>query len=191
MMRVAVFLDRDDTLIFNRTLPPPSDPPEGWKPGDLYDAERVRLMPGAIEACRVLKARGFALVIVTNQGCVARGSATIAQVEAVNARVRELLVGEAGEPLIDGVYFVPFHPGGNVPEYTKEHPWRKPGPGMLLAAGRDLGLDLAESWLIGDAPRDCEAGVNAGLREDRCLLCGPEGEHATVLDAAGVVLKGQ
>lgn len=187
-MRPCVFLDRDDTLIFNRTLPPPADPPAGWKPGDLYDPARVELMPGALEACRSLKDRGFALVIVTNQGCVARGSATIEQVEAVNARVRELLVGDAGEALIDGVYFVPYHPLGSVPEYTKEHPWRKPQPGMLLSAARDLGLDLAGSWLIGDMPRDCEAGVNAGLRAERCLLCGPEGDYPTVLDAARVVL---
>ena len=187
-MQPCVFLDRDDTLIFNTTLPPPADPAAGWKQGDLYDPEHVGQMPGALEACRLLKARGYALVIVTNQGCVARGSATSEQVEAVNARVRGVLVGEAGEPLIDGVYFVPFHPKGNVPEYTREHPWRKPGPGMLLAAARDHGLDLPSSWLIGDMPRDCEAGINAGLQRDRCLLCGPEGEHATVLDAAQMVL---
>ncbi|MEM9663022.1 MAG: HAD-IIIA family hydrolase, partial [Planctomycetota bacterium] len=156
-MRPCVFLDRDDTLIFNTTLPPPADPPAGWKPGDLYDPDLVELMPGALEACRLLKGQGFGLVIVTNQGCVARGSATTEQVEAVNARVRELLVSDAGKPLIDGVYFVPFHPKGNVPEYTKEHPWRKPGPGMLLAAARDHDLDLSSSWLIGDMPRDCEA----------------------------------
>ncbi len=187
-MRRCVFLDRDDTLIFNRTLPAPADPPSGWKPGDLYDPERVELMPGALKACRGLHDAGFALVIVTNQGCVARGSATIEQVEAVNARVRELLVGEDGGALIERVYYVPYHPNGFVPEYTREHPWRKPQPGMLLAAAEDLDLDLSRSWLIGDMPRDCEAGVNAGLPAAQCLLCGPEGDHATVLDAANVVL---
>lgn len=190
-MQPAVFLDRDDTLIFNTTLPAPANPPAGWKPGDLYDPARVELMPGALEACRSLKAAGFPLVIVTNQGCVARGSATLDQVEAVNARVRQLLVSESGEPLIDGVYFVPYHPKGSVPEFTREHPWRKPQPGMLLQAAEDHGLDLGSSWMIGDMPRDCEAGVNAGLPAGRCLLCGPEGEHATVLEAAKVVLAGQ
>ena len=187
-MRPCVFLDRDDTLIFNRTLPAPENPPAGWKPGDLYDPDRVKLMPGSLEACRALREGGFALVIVTNQGCVARGSATIAQVESVNARVRELLVSEGGGSLIDGVYYVPFHPKGNVAEYTREHPWRKPQPGMLLAAAEELELDLARSWMIGDMPRDCEAGVNAGLPAQQCLLCGPEGDYETVLHAARIVL---
>lgn len=190
-MRPAVFLDRDDTLIRNRDLPPPSDPPPGWAPGDLYDPARVALMPGALEACRLLRGAGFALVIVTNQGCVARGSATVAQVEAVNERVRTLLVDDAGADLIERVYAVPFHPRGTVPAFTREHPWRKPAPGMLLAARDDLGLDLSASWLIGDAERDVQAGVNAGLDPGRCLRCGQGAVYGTVLDAARAVVRGQ
>lgn len=187
-MRSAVFLDRDDTLIHNRDLPPPADPPEGWKPGDLYDPDRVRLMPGALEACRLLHSAEFALVIVTNQGCVARGSATIAQVAAVNDRVGELLVAEDGRPMIRGVYFVPFHPKGSLPGFTREHPWRKPAGGMLRQAARDFGLDLKRSWLIGDAPRDVEAGIDAGLPASQCLRCGPGAEHQSVLEAARIAL---
>lgn len=190
-MQSAVFLDRDDTLIHNRDLPAPADPPMGWKPGDLYDPDRVTLMPGALEACRELRSAGFALVIVTNQGCVARGSATTDQVEAVNARVLKLLTAESGEPLIAAAYYVPFHPMGNVPAYTREHPWRKPQPGMLLAAAEEHGLDLPSSWMIGDAARDVEAGINAGLPAGQCLRCGPEGDHETVLDAARAVLAAQ
>jgi D-glycero-D-manno-heptose 1,7-bisphosphate phosphatase len=190
-MRPAVFLDRDDTLIRNRELPPPEDPPPGWMPGDLYDPVRVALLPGALEACRLLRGAGFTLVIVTNQGCVARGSATVAQVESVNARVRELLVDGAGRGLIERVYSVPFHPRGSVPAFTREHPWRKPAPGMLLAARDELGLDLGASWLIGDAERDVQAGVGAGLDPGRCLRCGPGSAYATVLDAARAVVRGQ
>ncbi|MEM9166536.1 MAG: HAD-IIIA family hydrolase [Planctomycetota bacterium] len=187
-MRPAVFLDRDDTLIPNVTLPPPADPRPGWKPGDLSDPGRVELLPGALPACRKLHAAGFELVVVTNQGCVARGSATVDEVHAVCERLRELLVSECGTPLIRAIYFVPFHPTGTAPGFAREHPWRKPGPGMLLQAAKDLGLDLAQSWLIGDAARDCEAGVNAGLPAAHCLRCGPEGDYATVLDAAERVL---
>jgi D-glycero-D-manno-heptose 1,7-bisphosphate phosphatase len=186
-MRPAVFLDRDDTLIHNRDLPAPAHPPAGWAPGDLYDPDRVALLPGAFEACRLLRGAGYTLVIVTNQGCVARGSATMAQVQAVNERVLGLLT-DAGVGLIERVYFVPYHPGGTVPAYTREHPWRKPQPGMLLAARDELRLDLGSSWLIGDAERDVQAGVNAGLLPRRCLRCGPGGEYPGVLEAARAVV---
>jgi len=188
-MKPCVFLDRDDTLIRNNTLPPPANPHPAWKPGDLSDPSRVELLPGAIDACRLLRGAGFALVIITNQGCVARGSATIADVEAVNTRVGELLADDAGGPLIDRFYYCPYHPQGNVPEYTREHELRKPAPGMLLAAKRDLDLDMDLSWLIGDAPRDCESGVNAGLDADRCLLIGEAGAFADVLAAARHVVE--
>ncbi|GAB5497380.1 MAG: hypothetical protein Phyf2KO_24600 [Phycisphaerales bacterium] len=187
--RACVFLDRDDTLIPNNTLPPPADPHPAWKPGDLSDPKRVELLPGALDACRMLKDSGFVLVIVTNQGCVARGSATIADVEAVNARVSELLADSEGNPLIDAFYYCPFHPNGNVPEFTREHELRKPQPGMLLKARDDLGLDLSRSWLIGDMPRDRESGINAGLGPDRCLLIGEQSEFADALGAARHISK--
>jgi D-glycero-D-manno-heptose 1,7-bisphosphate phosphatase len=188
-MKPCVFLDRDDTLIRNNTLPPPATPHPAWKPGDLSDPSRVELLPGAIDACRLLKSAGFALVIVTNQGCVARGSATIADVEAVNNRVSGLLTDEADAPLIDRFYYCPFHPLGNVPKYTREDELRKPSPGMLLAAKRDLDLDMDGSWLIGDAPRDCESGVNAGLAAERCLLIGDDALYRDVLAAARHVVE--
>ena len=188
-MLPAVFLDRDETLIANATLPPPASPPTGWRPGDLYDPARVELLPGALEACRGLRSAGFVLVIVTNQGCVARGSATLLQVEAVCHRVCEVLRSEGGASLIARVYYAPYHPGGSVPGFAREHPWLKPGGGMLRQAARDLGLDLSRSWLIGDAERDREAGVHAGLPTEQCLRCGPGTTYPTVLDAAEQILS--
>lgn len=183
-MRPAVFLDRDDTLIANRSLPTPP----GQQPGDLADPARIMLLPGAHRACQLLKDAGFALVIVTNQGVVARGGATIEQVHATNDRVCALLAGESGSSLIDAVYCCPYHPQGSVAAYTREHPWRKPAPGMILAAADDLQLDLARSWLIGDAPRDRQAGIAAGLDPARCLLIAdtPAGPNS-VLDAAQLI----
>jgi len=183
-MRPCIFLDRDETLIANATLPPPEHPHPAWKPGDLSDPSRVRLLDGALEACRLMRGAGYALVVVSNQGCVARGSATIADVEAVNARVGELLLDNAGSPLIERFEYCPFHPEGSVPEYAHESELRKPRPGMILKAAEELDLDLPASWLIGDMPRDCEAGANAGLSPERCLLIGEEGEFEGVLDAA-------
>ncbi len=183
-MRPCVFLDRDETLIANATLPPPEHPHPAWKPGDLSDPSRVVLLDGALEACRLMRGAGFALVVVSNQGCVARGSATIEDVEAVNARVDELLVDNAGGALIERFYYCPFHPEGNVPEYAHESELRKPNPGMVIQASKELELDLAASWLIGDMPRDCEAGVNAGLARERCLLIDKAGDLKGVLAAA-------
>lgn len=183
-MRPAVFLDRDDTLMEANTLPPPPPPAA---PGDVCDPELVRLLPGAAEACRLLKEAGFAIVIVSNQGVVARGGATEQQVHAVNARLADLLAAHGSpdqSPIVDAFYFCPFHPRGKVPYYIREHPWRKPGPGMLLAAAAEHQLDLSRSWLIGDAARDVEAGIAAGLRPERCLRIGSERAFATVLAAA-------
>jgi len=189
-MKPCVFLDRDDTLIRNSTLSPPADPHPAWRPGDLSDPGRVELLPGALDACLLLRDAGFVLVIVTNQGSVARGSATIADVLATNARVGELLTDDAGVALIDRFYFCPYHPLGNVPEFTREDELRKPGPGMLLLAANELGLDLSRSWLIGDMPRDCESGINAGLLPERCILIGESAACADVLAAAGDIASG-
>lgn len=149
-MRAGVFLDRDDTLIHCNDVTPD---------GDLGDPALVRLLPGTLEGCRALKSSGFVLVVVSNQGGVARGRFGLAEVDRCNARVNELLGG-----LIDLFRYCPYHPAGKVPEFVREHPWRKPQPGMLLDAAAVLGLDLASSWMVGDRVRDCEAGRAAGCR---------------------------
>lgn len=178
-MRRAVFLDRDDTLIANRSL----EPAPGLKRGDHCDPSRVRLLDGALEACRLLRDAGYLLIVISNQGVVARGGGTIEQVRATNERMSELLVGEDGSPLLDGVYFCPYHPEGTVEPYNREHPWRKPQPGMILAACEEHGLDPSRCWVVGDAERDLEAGRRAGISEDRRILVWDEG-GPTLLEAA-------
>jgi D-glycero-D-manno-heptose 1,7-bisphosphate phosphatase len=182
MMQRAVFLDRDDTLIANADL-------ALAHPGDLLDPSLVRLLAGAAVACRELHDAGFRLVVVSNQGGVARGHGTIADVEACNARMRELLRAEAGVEL-DGVYYCPYHPKGTVPPFNAEHPSRKPAPGMILQAAEDLGLDLSRSWLIGDAPRDIEAATAAGIPSRHAILVGraPGAEFPDLASAARHVL---
>lgn len=186
-LRVAVFLDRDDTLIEANSLPAPPPPAA---PGDLVDPALVRLLPGALEACRRLREAGFVLVVVSNQGVVARGGATLEEIDAVNSRLRELLRDAAGDALIDAVYWCPFHPKGAVPGFAQEHPWRKPGPGMILAAAEELGLDLGRSWLVGDAARDVQAGIAAGLAPGRCVLLKGEGGPPDLAAAAEAILRG-
>ena len=146
----AVFLDRDDTLIKNA--------------GDLGDPAEVELVQGAAMAVASLRGLGFQVVGVTNQGGVARGKYGEADVEAVHQRIDALLERGANGAVIAGWYFCPFHPRGTVAEYTREHPDRKPAPGMLLRAAEDLRLDLPRSWMVGDTLRDTQAGEAAGCR---------------------------
>jgi len=143
-MLPAVFLDRDDTLIACNAITPD---------GDLVDPALVEPLPGVAAALTSLRRAGFFLAVITNQGAVARGRCSLADVEAVNARMRELLPG-----LLDDIRFCPYHPKGSVPAFTREHPWRKPAPGMILDLAAAHSLDLARSWVVGDAPRDVQAG---------------------------------
>ena len=145
--RPAVFLDRDGTVIENVPY--------------LADPSRVRPFPDAAEALGRLREAGFALVIVTNQSAVGRGRVTLDQLAAVNAEMSRQFAAEG--VALDGIYFCPAVPGG-TDKTAIEHPDRKPGPGMLLRAADELGLDLASSWMIGDMISDILAGVNAGCR---------------------------
>jgi D-glycero-D-manno-heptose 1,7-bisphosphate phosphatase len=161
----VVFLDRDNTLIAND--------------GDLGDPSKVRLMPGVAEGLKRLKDAGYRLVIVTNQGGVARGRYGEADVDRVHARIAQLVDEESGgKRILDRFYYCPFHPEGTHPEYRREHPWRKPRPGMLLQAAADLALDLDRGWMVGDQARDILAGRAAGVRT--ILL----GEDETTIQAS-------
>lgn len=184
-MLPAVFLDRDDTLCRNADLPP-----EAWgraRPGDLLNPEFVRLLPGALEACIRLQSLGLTLVLVTNQGGVAFSGGTLRDVEACNDRLSQLLTHQ-GRPLITASYAAPHHIGGSDPRFAIDENWRKPQPGMVLAAARELSLDLARSWFIGDKPRDVEAGIAAGLNPTHCLRIGP-GQRFEDLAAAAAHIE--
>lgn len=186
-MTAAVFLDRDDTLIACNDLPPP--PPPG-KPGDLTDPGLVRLLPTVREALAKLHAAGFVLVVVSNQGGVARGAGRLRDVEAVNDALRRLAIDGQGRPLLHAAYYCPFHPSTpRVGRFTREHAWRKPGPGMVHAAAQELSIDLSTSWMVGDAARDIEAGIAAGISPERCLRVGPGAPCPTLLDAARLILR--
>jgi len=153
--RPAVFLDRDGTVI--RQVHYIADPKE------------VELLPGAVEALRLLGEAGFARVIVTNQSAIGRGLVTETQAEAVQAEVERQL-GEAGVA-IEGFECCPLAPSpvssnghGRADRTVIDHPDRKPGPGMLLRAAREIDLDLSRSWMVGDMVSDLLAGRNAGCR---------------------------
>jgi len=110
-----------------------------------------------------LRGLGYSIVVVTNQGGVARGTFTEKQVHRVHERINKLVRESCGVQ-IDRFYYCPYHPEARLEEYRREHEWRKPQPGMILQAAEDLELDLSRSWTIGDQTRDVEAGLAAGTR---------------------------
>jgi D-glycero-D-manno-heptose 1,7-bisphosphate phosphatase len=139
MSQPAVFLDRDGTLMQEVHY--------------CKDPALVRLLPGAKDALHRLKSAGYRLVIITNQSGIARGIMTAADFAAVQARLLELL----GPDLISASYMCPDGP-------DTESTRRKPAPGMVLDAARDLDLALGRSWFIGDKQIDVQCGLNAGVR---------------------------
>jgi len=150
MKRSAIFFDRDNTLIVGNEY--------------LGDPAQVELMPGAADAVARARRLGYATVVISNQSGVARGYFDEATVVAVNQRTEDLLLAENGESIIDRQEYCPFHPQGTVDRYAIDSDLRKPKPGMIFKAAHALALDLRNSWMIGDAPRDIEAGSAAGCR---------------------------
>lgn len=146
-MRPAIFLDRDGTVIEERHY--------------LCDPAGVVLLPTVAEAIGLLRGRGFACVVVSNQSGIGRGMFTVEAFGRVQAEVDRQLA--AAGAALDGCYFCPEAPRGED-RTAVEHPDRKPGPGMLLRAARELGLDLGRSWMVGDMLSDLLAGRNAGCR---------------------------
>ena len=139
----AVFLDRDGVI--NRAVV------RDGKPYPPARAEEFEILPGVPEGCRALKAAGLLLVVATNQPDVGRGTQKQEVVEAMHRRMCDSLPLDSVEVCYDS--------GGGAPS-----PLRKPAPGMLLAAAEALGIDLAQSWMIGDRWRDVECGRAAGCR---------------------------
>jgi D-glycero-D-manno-heptose 1,7-bisphosphate phosphatase len=129
--------------------------------GYLHRIEDCRFVDGIFELTAGFAARGFTIVIASNQSGIGRGLYTEADFERLMAWMR----GEFARRgvTIAGVYFCPDHPTEGVGRYRRTNPWRKPGPGMLLQAARDLDLDLARSWTVGDQISDIEAGHAAGV----------------------------
>ena len=152
----GLFLDRDGVLVREVNY--------------LKNKEDVALEPGAATLIRWAARRGFGLAAVTNQSGIARGRISWAEFEAVEAEIARLL--EAEGAALDLVIACPFHPDftpgyGPAPEH-----WRKPGPGLIEEAARRIGLDRAESWLVGDKASDIEAARRAGLKGAVHVLTG-------------------
>lgn len=150
MSHPAVFLDRDGTIIDDI--------------GYINEPKKIRLLPGAADAVRRMRSAGYRVVIISNQSGVARGLLDEKTLAQVQARLEELLDREGA--CLDGVYYCPYLDGPEavVEAYRRNSELRKPRPGMLFQAARELNLDLKRSWMIGDSASDVAAGQRAGCR---------------------------
>lgn len=148
MKRPALFLDRDGTLIRNE---PYRDTPRG-----------MRLLPRVARGLKAWVASGYVPVIVTNQSGLARGLFTRKTLGLIHARLLDMLRERGVE--IEAIYVCPHLPDGTVRRYARSCACRKPKPGLLKRAARDLRLDLRGSVTVGDSDRDVEAGRAAGTR---------------------------
>jgi D-glycero-D-manno-heptose 1,7-bisphosphate phosphatase len=148
-MHPAVFLDRDGTLNVQVI--------RDGKPYPPQRLEDFRLFPDVPEACAKLAAAGFVLVVATNQPDVGRGTQSQSTVEAMHARLQQLV------PSISRIE-VCYAPGAAHAPSAPHDPRRKPEPGMLFDAAQALQLDLTRSWMIGDRWRDIDCGKRAGVR---------------------------
>jgi D-glycero-D-manno-heptose 1,7-bisphosphate phosphatase len=164
--RPAVFLDRDGVI--NALVPhPPSAVPESpYRPVD------VEILAGAPEALLLLRDGGFELVVASNQPASAKRIATAADLDAVHARIVDLL-GPAAAAVGEWRY-CHHHPDAADPA-LRECDCRKPKPGLLTAAAAELGLALDRSWMVGDGDRDVEAGRAAGC--STALIEHPDSAH--------------
>ena len=156
MATPALFLDRDGVINVDH--------------GYVHRIEQFEFIPGIFELCRSARARGHKLVVVTNQAGIARGLYAEPDFHALTAWMKQRFAHE-GAPL-DGVYFCPTHPTAGIGRYRVESAFRKPGPGMLLQAARELDIDLSRSTIVGDKASDMQAGAAAGL--ERLFLFDPD-----------------
>jgi len=145
--RRALFLDRDGVV--------------NEDTGFLHRREECRFVDGIFALTAGFAARGFAIVIATNQSGIGRGYFSESQFAALMEWMRGAFRRHGVE--LAAIYHCPDHPTAGQGAYRRDNPWRKPGPGMMLQAAADLSLDLAACWSIGDKPRDAEAARAAGI----------------------------
>ena len=176
MKNRAVFLDRDGVINLAEVI-------EG-KPFPPVTTEEFTILPGVKEACRRLKEAGFLLVVATNQPDVGRGTLKREVVEEIHAYM-------CGQLPMDRVE-VCYHPG----QGDSKCDCRKPQPGMLRRAAKELNIDLAASWMVGDRWRDIDCGHAAGCRTvfidygyNETLKQQPDFRAGSLLEAADLILK--
>jgi D-glycero-D-manno-heptose 1,7-bisphosphate phosphatase len=151
-MTRAVFVDRDGVI--NQMIATP----EG--PDSPRSANEFHLLPGAAQGIRILNQLGLPVVLVSNQPGVAKGKFPAANLNAITERMKDEL--QKQHAVLDGIYYCLHHPRALVAEYQMICDCRKPKPGLLTQAAREMGIELAGSYMVGDQPGDVIAGQTVG-----------------------------
>tara|TARA_R110002110_G_scaffold405945_1_gene625389 strand:+ start:121 stop:675 length:555 start_codon:yes stop_codon:yes gene_type:complete len=142
-----LFLDRDGVINVDH--------------GYVSSPEDFKFVPGIFDIVKSARAQDYGVVVVTNQSGIGRGYYTEGDFQTLT----DWMLGEfaANEAPIDKVFFCPYHPEAKIDRFRQSHPWRKPSPGMLLAASEQFQCNMADSILIGDKETDMAAGRAAGV----------------------------
>ncbi|MFX1239739.1 MAG: D-glycero-beta-D-manno-heptose 1,7-bisphosphate 7-phosphatase [Promethearchaeota archaeon] len=139
----AIFLDRDGVI--NKEVKYLSDPKD------------FKFIKGSIKALKILKLKGFLLIIITNQAGIARGFFTKETLSAIHEKMENIL--KKNNVQLDDIYYCPHHP-----KFTGSCDCRKPNPGMILKAQSKYKIDLSESYMVGDTINDIQTGKAANCR---------------------------
>ena len=137
-LKKALFLDRDGVINEDTRYP--------------HKPEHIIFRDGIFDLCRKASQKGYIIIVITNQAGVAKGYFTEEDVKRLHVWMGERFVKE-GAPITD-FYYWPYHPQGVIEQYRRDSDWRKPGPGMLLKAANDHGIDLTKSLMVGDKRTD-------------------------------------
>jgi D,D-heptose 1,7-bisphosphate phosphatase len=164
----AVFLDRDgviNELVYHLEQGIIDSP---------FTVEQFRLFPGVGEAIRKLHEMGYKVILVSNQPGIAKGHMSEETFDEIRKRMQAELAKEGA--FLDGEYYCFHHPEAKVEGLRDSCECRKPKPGLLLQAAKEMGIDLYQSWMIGDGLTDVKAGKGAGTRtillgRMKCELC--------------------
>lgn len=169
-VRRAAFLDRDGVINIDH--------------GYVWRRQDFDFVPGVRQGARRLHELGFALIVVTNQSGIGRGLYSVEAFESLTAWMNDQFA--AADAPIAGVYYCPHHPTEAVGEYRRDCPCRKPAPGMLLDAARDLDIDLSASVMFGDRESDLMAALAAGI--PRRVLLGMDGRQIPVASTPSLAI---
>jgi D-glycero-D-manno-heptose 1,7-bisphosphate phosphatase len=155
----ALILDRDGVINIDH--------------GYVHRPEQCEFVDGIFDLARAFAARGFLIVIATNQAGIGRGLYTEDDFQTFMVWMKDRFREQGVE--IAAVYHCPDHPTEGIGAYRRENDWRKPGPGMFLQAAKDLDLDLSQSWCVGDKMSDIQAATAAEVGT-RVFYSGEGGE---------------
>jgi D-glycero-D-manno-heptose 1,7-bisphosphate phosphatase len=148
MRRPAVFIDRDGTI--------------SEEVGYINHPSRFRVFPYTAEAIKLLNDEGWLAIVITNQAGVARGYFSESMIKTVHDNLLREVGGKGAR--VDAIYYCAHHPSVGEPPYRQDCDCRKPKPGLVNRACKDLDIELEQSWMVGDRYGDVELAHNAGIR---------------------------